>query len=238
MKAIFCQQVKKYYADKCVLNNVDLSVNQGEFFGLTGLNGCGKSTLIKCILDLAAIDSGNIELSGNSHRNVSARKTIAYLPECFSLPAYLKSSDFMFYLLRLHGVPRNDTAIKAMLESLGLESNVLKLSVHKLSKGMMQKIGLAACLLSNKNLLILDEPMSGLDPKARVLFKRQLQRAKEKGVSVFFSSHVLVDVDELADNMAVLHNGKILFTGTTENFKHDYRNEDLEQAYMACIDRA
>ncbi len=235
MKAIFCQQVKKYYADKCILNDINLAVSQGEFFGLIGMNGSGKSTLIKCILDLTAIDAGKIELSGCSHRNVSARRAIAYLPESFSLPAYLRSSDFLFYLLRLHSVPRDDVAVKAMLESLGMNSNVLSLPVSKLSKGMLQKIGLAVCLLSNKKLLILDEPMSGLDPKARVLLKRQLQQLKKTGVSIFFSSHVLADVDELADNMAVLHNGRILFTGTTESFKDDHQSENLEQAYMCCI---
>ena len=100
---------------------------------------------------------------------------------------------------------------------------------------MTQKLGLASCLLSGKSLLILDEPMSGLDPKARVLFKQQLEALKEKGVTLFFSSHVLADVDELADRIAVLHEKNILYTGTTSAFKEAYSEETLEAAYMKCI---
>ena len=108
-------------------------------------------------------------------------------------------------------------------------------SVGRLSKGMTQKLGLASCLLSRKTLLILDEPMSGLDPKARVLFKRQLFRLKEQGVTIFFSSHVLADVDELADKMAVLHKSRILYQGTSAEFKHTYNGTNLEDAYINCV---
>ena len=100
---------------------------------------------------------------------------------------------------------------------------------------MTQKLGLAACLLSKKPLLILDEPMSGLDPKARVLFKKQLKKRKVDNATLFFSSHVLADVDELADRMAVLHEGRILFIGTPEEFKQKHESNVLEEAYMNCI---
>ena len=103
---------------------------------------------------------------------------------------------------------------------------------------MTQKLGLASCLLSNKSLLILDEPMSGLDPHARILFKQQLNRMKQKGITVFFSSHVLADVEEMADTMAVLHDSKIYFSGTPESFKQHFQGENVEQAYMNCINRA
>jgi len=235
MKLIDCRQLQKTYADKQVLNGVNFAVKQGEFFGLVGVNGCGKSTLIKCILNLCAIDAGSITLSGHSHYNDKARHFIAYLPDQFSLPVWLKTSDFLYYMLKLHNVPRQDKVIHAMLASLGLETHVLSLSVKQLSKGMAQKIGLAVCLLSRKPLLILDEPMSGLDPEARVLLKRQLQIAKQNGISIFFSSHILADVDELADTMAVLHHAKMRFTGSPDIFKEDYQGETLEQAYMNCI---
>jgi ABC-2 type transport system ATP-binding protein len=101
---------------------------------------------------------------------------------------------------------------------------------------MTQKLGLASCLLSGKTLLILDEPMSGLDPRARVLFKQQLAQLKQQGVTVFFSSHVLADVEEMADTMSVLHNSKIYYSGTPEKFKQQFNGESVEQAYMNCID--
>lgn len=236
MNVIHCQQVKKSYADKCVLNGVDLSVKQGDFFSLVGMNGCGKSTLIKSILDLTSIDEGEIGLLELPHMNVSARANVVYLPDRFSPPAYLKAKDFITYMLALYGVKKTQSQIDDVLLALGLEQGMLDLSVNKLSKGMTQKLGLAACLLSDKKLLILDEPMSGLDPKARVLFKQQLTLLKAKGVSVFFSSHALADVDELADNMAVLHEGKILFSGHPQAFKESYQADKLEQAYMSCIE--
>lgn len=236
MNAIHCQQVKKSYANKSVLNGVNLSVKQGDFFSLVGMNGCGKSTLIKSILDLTSIDDGEISLWESSHLKASARKNIVYLPDRFSPPAYLNAKDFIAYMLSLYGVKKDQNEVDNVLMSLGLEKNMLNLAVNKLSKGMTQKLGLAACLLSDKKLLILDEPMSGLDPKARILFKQQLKLLKAKGVSVFFSSHVLADVDELADNMAVLHDGKILFSGKPQTFKESYQADSLEQAYMSCIE--
>jgi len=123
-----------------------------------------------------------------------------------------------------------------VLDGLDLDRSVVQESVNKLSKGMTQKLGLASCLLSGKKLLILDEPMSGLDPRARVLFKQQLLRLKQQGVTVFFSSHVLADVEEMADTMAVLHNSEIYYAGTPVHFKEQYHGENVEQAYMKCIE--
>lgn len=233
---IKCQQLIKKYADKVVLDKVDLEIKQGEFFGLVGMNGSGKSTLIKAVLDLIGIDDGTISIDGRSHRKVSARENIAYLPDRFSPPAHLRSQDFIQYMLRLHGSRCNQQQIESILDGLELDKAVMQESVNKLSKGMTQKLGLASCLLSGKSLLILDEPMSGLDPRARVLFKKQLARLKQQGATVFFSSHVLADVEEMADSMAVLHKSKIYFSGTPKKFKQQYQAENVEQAYMNCID--
>ena len=234
---INCQQVVKHYASKVVLDNIDLQVRQGEFFGLVGMNGSGKSTLIKAILDLVGINSGNIAIHDISHRQVSSRENIAYLPDRFSPPAHLRGQDFIQYMLRLHGSHSEPQKIEEILDGLELDKTVMQESVNKLSKGMTQKLGLASCLLSGKSLFILDEPMSGLDPRARILFKKQLTQLKKQGVTVFFSSHVLADVEEMADTMAVLHNSKIYYSGTPGDFKQKYMGENVEQAYMNCIER-
>ncbi len=235
MKAIECKNIKKTFGSKRVLDGVDIAVNEGEFFGLVGMNGSGKSTMIKAILDLTSIDSGQIRIFNRSHRQVSARKNIAYLPDRFSPPPHLKGQDFISYMLQLHGCKSTEEKTHEMLAAIELDKSTMQESVSKLSKGMTQKLGLASCLLSGKSLLILDEPMSGLDPKARVLFKQQLHKIKKQGGSLFFSSHVLADVDELADRIAVLHNCKILYTGSTEEFKAAYETDVLEDAYMKCI---
>jgi len=233
---IKCQQVVKQYASKVVLDKVDLEIKTGEFFGLVGMNGSGKSTLIKAILDLIGIDAGRITINERPHRSVSARENIVYLPDRFSPPAHLRGQDFIQYMLSLHGSDRDQQHIDNILDGLELDKSVMRESVNKLSKGMTQKLGLASCLLSGKSLLILDEPMSGLDPRARVLFKKQLAQLKQQGVTVFFSSHVLADVEEMADTMAVLHNSRIYFSGTPEKFKQQYNGVNVEQAYMNCIE--
>lgn len=233
--AIECKKLRKQFADKTVLSNIDLVVNQGEFFGLVGINGSGKSTMIKSILDLISIDGGSIKLFGQPHREVNSRSKVSYLPDRFMPPSHLTPMNFIHYILNLHDVEYDESKIIPMLDSLELDQDKLNVSVSKLSKGMTQKVGLASALLSDKELLILDEPMSGLDPKARVLFKKQLKKRKENNTTVFFSSHVLADVDEIADKMAILHEGKLLFIGSPDEFKQTYKSNILEDAYMNCI---
>ena len=233
---IDCKNLNKQFGDKTVLNNINLCINQGEYFGLVGINGSGKSTMIKSILDLISIEAGEINLFGVNNRKVESRDNIAYLPDRFLPPTHLTGADFIQYMLSLQGSECENDEIENMLTSLELDSRMMKASVSKLSKGMTQKLGLACCMLSKKPLLILDEPMSGLDPKARVLFKQQLKQRKTDSTTLFFSSHVLADVDEMADRMAVLHEGEFLFIGTPIAFKQAYGSDVLEQAYMACID--
>ena len=228
--AIQCQKVNKFYGKHQVLDNIELEVPEGNFYGLVGMNGSGKSTMIKAILDLVSIDDGLISVFGKSHRKVSARQQITYLPDRFSPPVHLKCKDFIRYMLELHSSRQNKEEINNMLDALELDREIMESSVGRLSKGMTQKLGLASCLLSRKSLLILDEPMSGLDPKARVLFKKQLFNLKEQGVTLFFSSHVLADVDELADKMGVLHKSRMLYEGTSTGFKHAYSGSNLDDA--------
>ena len=235
--AIKCQQVVKRYGDKVVLDKVNFEIKEGECFGLVGMNGSGKSSLIKAVLDLIGIDAGTITIHGQSTRSVNSRENVAYLPDRFSPPVHLRGQDFIQYMLQLHGSDCDQQQINNLLDGLELDKSVMQESVNKLSKGMTQKLGLASCLLSGKSLLILDEPMSGLDPRARVLFKKQLAKLKQKGVSVFFSSHVLADVEEMADTMAVLHDSNIYFSGSPESFKQQYRGANVEQAFMNCIEK-
>lgn len=235
--AIECHKLLKSYGQNRVLDEIDLRVDAGSFYALVGVNGCGKSTMIKAILDLVAIDRGSIELFGISHRQVSSRNQVAYLPDRFSPPAYLRCREYFQYMLELYANKQSSRQIEEMLDMLALDRTIMDSSVRRLSKGMTQKLGIASCLLSGKKLLMLDEPMSGLDPRARASFKRQLFRLKQQGVTLFFSSHLLADVDELADRMAVLHRRQVCFEGTPGEFRQTYRGGDLEEAYIHCIDK-
>lgn len=236
MYAITCQQLCVNYGKTPIVKNVDLQINAGECFGLVGENGAGKSTLIKSMLDLIAIKSGSCDIFGVSKRMVASRSRVAFLPDRFVPPYYLKANDFLQYMAALNNQAFNLDAAQKMLQLLDLDVSALDKSVRELSKGMTQKIGLAACFLSNRDLLILDEPMSGLDPRARARVKQQIQVLKQQGKTLFFSSHMLADVEEIADRMAVLHQGVMQFTGTPQQFMQQHAAVNMEAAYLACVE--
>ena len=204
-------------------------------FGLVGVNGAGKTSLIKCLLDFCALDGGKIAIFGQPHDRPASRAPLGFLPERFIPPYYLTGADFIKYLLTLQGLAYDAQAVAAMLAALDLDPGALKKTVRSYSKGMTQKLGLAACLLSDKRLYVLDEPMSGLDPKARALLKGRLRALHDAGSTLFLTSHALADVDELCDRMAILHDGAIRFTGTPAECRARYGADTLEQAFLACI---
>nr|WP_315486770.1 ABC transporter ATP-binding protein [uncultured Undibacterium sp.] len=233
--AIHLQQVVKNYEKKTVLKSIDLEIAQGEFFGLVGMNGAGKTTLLKCLLDFCAVDQGTINIFGVSNRLTQAREPLAFLPERFMPPYYLTGKDFLTYMLRLQNIPYQTQAAEQALHELDLDLSALTKPVRSYSKGMTQKLGLAACFLAQKKLYVLDEPMSGLDPKARALLRARLQALREQGGTLFFSSHALADVEGICDRMAILHEGQLRFVGSPQACREEYAAETLEQAYMRCI---
>jgi ABC-2 type transport system ATP-binding protein len=233
--ALRFQHVVKRYGAASVLHGVDLELRAGECFGLVGVNGAGKTSLIKCLLDFCALDDGSITIFGQPHHQPAARQPLGFLPERFTPPYYLTGADFIRYLLTLQGLAYQPQAAAAMLAALDLDADALKKTVRSYSKGMTQKLGLAACLLARKPLYVLDEPMSGLDPKARALLKDQLRALHRAGSTLFLTSHALADVDELCDRMAILHDGRIRFAGTPAECRAEYRADTLEQAFLACI---
>lgn len=233
--AIRFQNVAKRYGATQVLRDVDLEVGKGEFFGLVGMNGAGKTTLVKCLLDFCALDSGNIEIFGLSQRLTKARSPLVFLPERLIPPYYLTGQDFLKYLLKLQSLPYDPAAVASMLAALDLDVSALTRPVRAYSKGMTQKLGLAACFLADKQLLVFDEPMSGLDPKARALLKSQLLGLRTAGRTLFIISHALADVEEICDRMAILHEGNIRFVGPPAACCQQFDAGTLEQAYLKCI---
>lgn len=233
--AFHFKNLTKHYGKTPVLKGVDLDLRRGEFFGLVGMNGAGKTTLIKCLLDFCDIDGGVIEILGVSHRLTSARENLAFLPERFLPPYYLTGEDFLRYMAKLNQRAYDGAEVEQTLHALDLDLSALKRPVRAYSKGMTQKLGLAACFLGRKAIYLLDEPMSGLDPKARALLKRYLRSQHEGGTTLFFSSHSLADVEEICDRMAILHEGTLNFIGTPAECRAHYQADTLEQAYLQCI---
>lgn len=233
--ALRFQHVNKRYGAASVLRGVDLELRAGECFGLVGVNGAGKTSLIKCMLDFCALDGGSIDIFGQPHHRPAARQPLGFLPERFTPPYYLTGADFLRYRLTLQGLAYDAQAVGAMLAALDLDPAALKREVRSYSKGMTQKLGLASCLLARKPMYVLDEPMTGLDPKARALLKDQLRSLHRAGSTVFLTSHALADVDELCDRMAILHDGAIRFSGSPAECRVRYGAHTLEQAFLTCI---
>ena len=234
--ALEINHLTKRYGKLPVLESLTLSVTRGECFGLVGMNGAGKTTLIKCLLDFCDIDGGEIRIFDVPHRETRARRPLAYLPESFLPPHSLTGRDFVKYMLALREQPYNEAVTRAMCAALDLDVQALDRQARNYSKGMTQKLGLAAGFLSQAELFVLDEPMSGLDPKARALLKRQFAALKQSGKTLFFSSHVLADVEEICDRMAILHAGQLRFIGTPAECRAHYQADSLEAAYLVAIE--
>lgn len=193
------------------LLGINLQINRNDIFALIGLNGSGKTTTIKLLLGLIKPDGGNFQIFNSFSVTNDVKKKIGYLPE---IPYFNK--DFTPYeMLRfwgnLSGIPKqrlNDRIIKVLeYTSLGHTS---KSCIRGFSRGMMQRLGLAQALLAEPELLILDEPMSGLDPKGIIDIRELMHKLKEDGKTIFFCSHLIAEVQKIADKVGIIHAGKII----------------------------
>ena len=198
---------KRYEA----LKSIDLNIEQGEIFGFLGPNGAGKTTTIKIITGLIYPTGGTVSIFGYPISDVRYRRFLGYLPERPCFYENLSGIELVQYYGRLFGLSPKDSLKKAegLVELVGLkESKHLPISSY--SQGMNQKLGLAQALIGDPKLLVLDEPMSGLDPIARRQVRELLLGLKKKGVTIFFSSHILYDVEMFCDRVAIIKSGKIL----------------------------
>lgn len=218
--------------DRQVLFDVSFRLPEGETCGFVGGNGQGKTTTIKCLFEFIRADSGKVLFFGNP-LGPREKKRIGYLPERPYLYEFLTAREF----LRLHWdlsqagsyAEFQDMAPK-VLKRVELD-HVIDRPLRSFSKGMLQRAGLAQALIHRPALLILDEPMSGLDPDGRLLVKELLRDEKKRGAGIFFSSHLLQDMDELCSHLTVIDEGRIRHDGTVENFRKEH--PDLEQAFRA-----
>jgi ABC-2 type transport system ATP-binding protein len=226
----------KRFGRREALGGVDLEVAPGEAFGLVGANGAGKTTLLKCMLDFCAVDAGRIEIFGAPSNQARARARLAYVPERFLPPHYLRGREFLQLTVGLGGGRYREAAARALLAELSLEADALERPVRELSKGMTQKLGLAGGFLLERELTVLDEPMSGLDPASRAAVKGVLARLRREGRTLLFTSHVLSDVEALCSGIAVLERGRLRFRGAPAELCARYAESDLERAFLRCVD--
>lgn len=232
---IDCQSIHKSYEKTPVLADISFRVATGSCTGIIGLNGAGKTTLIKTMLGLAARDSGRAFILGKEGTSPEARKQVMFLPEKFQPSPYLKGREHIAYALSFYGQAYDREAATAWCTQLGLAPKALDSAVKTYSKGMMQKLGLVTAMLTKTPLLILDEPMSGLDPKARILLRNALKQLREQGRTVVFTSHILADIDTLSDHLVVIHQGNVVYSGELEEFRRQFNGSSTETAFMHAI---
>ena len=200
------------------VQGLSLDAAKGEVFGYIGPNGAGKSTTIKLMLDLIRPDSGSITINSLSTADVDSRTMVGYLPENPYLYEYLSASEYLAFAARLSGL-----GTEVMAERRGLLLEKLKLSqaakrrISTYSKGMQQRTAIAAALIHDPELVILDEPMSGLDPLGRKLIFDLIGELKGQGKTIFISSHVLTDIERLCDRVGIIVQGCLSFEGVVKD---------------------
>ncbi len=196
------------------LDRLTLAVEPGEVFGFLGPNGAGKTTTLKLLMRLVFPTSGSAELLGRPLGDRDARRRIGYLPENPYFYDYLTAEELLRYFAGLFGLSRAEGRARAarLLDEVGLGAE-RRLQLRKFSKGMLQRVGIAQALINDPELVIFDEPMSGLDPLGRRDVRALILRLRDRGCTVFFSSHVLSDAESLCSRVAILAKGRLLTQG-------------------------
>jgi len=219
--------VSKGFGGKTVLEDVSLDVSRGEVFGLMGPNGAGKTTLIRIGLDILRADRGEVRLFGAALDRHTLDRT-AYLPEERGVYRRAKVDELLVYLGRLKGLGPHESraAAAAWLERVGL-AHVARQRVESLSKGMTQKVQIAACLMSDPELCVLDEPFSGLDPVNVALVKELIEQRRSSGRTTVLSTHLMHQVEALCDRVALIHHGRMLVYGDLDEIRRRYSPHEV-----------
>ncbi len=239
MNALEIENLKKTFKVKrkkvTALKGMSFKIKKGEILGFLGPNGAGKSTTIKSIMGLIKPDSGKISILGKD-LNVKIREKIGFLPENPSFIDALTGKNLLMLTATMYKIPKDKAEKKAseLLKAVELESAASR-SIRKYSKGMIQRIGFASAMMHEPEILILDEPMSGLDPMGRYVFKNMMKEINKKGTTIFFSSHIIPDMEDICDRVVVVKGGKMIkeldkkeikYFATT-GYKVIFRNMDL-----------
>lgn len=221
---------------KLALKDLNLNVLPGEVFGFLGPNGAGKTTTMNVLLGFVRPTAGDASIFGTSVRHPIARQRIGYLPELTYYYKFLSAEEILRFYARTFRIPKAEIGkrIDAVLKLVDLD-HARRRTIKTYSKGMQQRVGLAQALINNPDLLILDEPTSGLDPIGRMKVREIIQRLKQEGKTVFFSSHELGEVETVCDRVAIMSNGELKTEGRVADLV-DRHKTNLEQVFLNLID--
>ncbi|MEW9094549.1 MAG: ABC transporter ATP-binding protein [Clostridiaceae bacterium] len=227
---------KSYNGSTKAVDNINLKIEDGEIFGFLGPNGAGKTTTIKMITGILHSDNGSIKINGIDVKEdpLKAKKQFGFVPDNPDMFLKLKGMEYLNFMADIYDVSKEDRKpiIEKLSREFGLES-ALGDQIQSYSHGMRQKIIIIGALIHNPSVWILDEPMTGLDPKSSYLLKEMMREHADRGNVVFFSTHVLEVAEKLCDRVAIINKGKILFCGTLEEIKNHFKeNESLERIFL------
>jgi ABC-2 type transport system ATP-binding protein len=223
--------------EKQAVQDISLQVQRQEIFGFLGPNGAGKTTTIKAILNLIPVSTGTIAVFGRDPRERTVRRRLGFMPELARYYGYLSPRELLRMYAGLFGLGRSACSrkIEEVLSLVGLADAGQVLMRH-FSKGMMQKVSLAQALINDPELLILDEPTSGLDPLARLNLRTIIKDLQKKGVTIFFSSHELSEVELICDRVGIIHNGRLIAVDRREDILASKgQQRSLEQYFLDII---
>ena len=227
---------KKYKnADKNAIEDINLTIENGDIYGFIGPNGAGKSTTIKCLVGIHSFEKGSIMLDGLSIKDnpIEFKHQISYVPDNPDLYEFLTGMEYINFVSNVYDEDVSKEDIITLAKKFNLENNLLE-PIRTYSHGMKQKIALIGALIHKPKLIVLDEPFVGLDPKAAFDLKEIIKEHCENGMMVFFSSHVLEVVEKFCNKIAIIKNGQIVSSGLTDDVKGD---SSLEETFLELYDK-
>jgi ABC-2 type transport system ATP-binding protein len=222
MNALTINDLNKSFKDVHVIKDLNLDIKQGEVYGFIGKNGAGKTTTINLILSLIHKDNGKIQLFEEEvfFTEQDYKKKIGYVPDVPVFPSYMNAYDYLMFTLDIfNDIDNYDERIKEMLEFVSLDNNKKRISSY--SRGMKQRLAIAQALIHNPDILIMDEPTSALDPQGRKDVIDIMLKLKGNK-TIFYSTHILDDVERVCDRIGILHKGQLILEDTIENLKHEF----------------
>lgn len=235
MDVVTLDAVSKTFGALRAVNGLSLSIREGEILGFLGANGAGKTTTIKMLLGFFRPDAGRLSVWGRDPSEPAARRRIGYMPETAYYYPYLDVRELLNFYGGLCGMERKgiQAAAERLIELVGLSEAGGRL-LRNYSKGMLQRAGIAQALLHDPDLLILDEPFTGLDPLARIQFRDLILQLKQQGKTIFFSSHELSEAELICDRVAILKEGSLVWSGTMQDVAGDGQ-QNLERIFLRML---
>lgn len=223
----------KIYGNNKVVDNLSLVIPTGTVFGFLGPNGAGKTTTIKIAVGLNKPSSGSVAIGGQSPLSTSTRENTGFMPEDPRFYDELTGLELLHFASRLFkkSFHEPDTRLETLLKNVDIYDARNK-KIKTYSKGMKQRLGFAQAIVNNPDYIFLDEPLEGLDPIGRLEMKSMLEELKKKGKTIFFNSHILADVEVICDQIGIIHQGKLVYSGPVKEFRGE---KTLEQQFVDTI---